>query len=68
MILLQSQNNLQSFIGQGVVEVGGVKFESLPQTIAWVNINLLSGSYHVFMDLNRLRDALASSHLSDKDL
>ena len=65
--LFSLQKKLQACIGQVVVELGGVKFESPPQTIAWVKSNLPSDSYHVFMDLNTLLDALRSSHLSDKD-
>ena len=49
------------------MEIGGVKFESLPQTIAWVQSNLPSNLYDVFMDINTSLDALGSSHLSDKD-
>ena len=65
--LFSLQKELQACIGQDVMEIGGVKFESLPQTITWVNSQLSSESYHVFMDMNTLLDALGSSHLSDKD-
>ena len=58
---------LQASIGQHMVEIRGVKFESLRQTTAWITSNLPSGSYHVFMDVITLLDALGSSHLSDKD-
>ena len=49
------------------MEIDVVKFESLPQMIDWVKSQLPSGSYHVFMDMNTLSDALGSSHLSDKE-
>ena len=65
--LLSLQKELRTCIGQDIVEIGGVKFESLPQTIAWVQSQVHSGSYHVSMDMNTLLDVLGSSHLSDKD-
>ena len=58
---------LQASIGQHMVDIRGVKFESLRQTTAWITSNLTSGSYHVFMNVNTLLDALGSSHLYDKD-
>ena len=50
-----------------MVKIGGVKFGSLRQNTSLITSNLSSGSYHVFMDVNTLLDALSSSHLSDKD-
>ena len=58
---------MQACLGHNTVDLGGVKFQSLSQTITWVSSNLPAGSYHVFMDLNTLLDALGSSHLADKD-
>ena len=58
---------LQASIGQHVVKIDGVKFESLHQTTAWITSNLPSFSYHVFMDVNTLLDAIGSSHLFEKD-
>ena len=53
------------------MEIGGVKVESLPQTITWGQSHLPSSSYHVFMDMNTLLYTLGSFylsfHLSDKD-
>ena len=65
---VQDHKYLQACLGYDYVDLGGVKFESLPQTIAWVSANLPSGSYYVFMDLKTLLDALGSFHLSDKDV
>ena len=50
-----------------MVDLGGVKFKSLPQTIAWVSVNSPSSSYRVFMNIHTLLDYLGSFHLSNKD-
>ena len=61
------QDNLQAYIGQDVVEIGGVTFESLRQTTAWVKVHLPSGAYFDFNNAITLLDALGSVHLSNKD-
>lgn len=65
--LFSLQKELQVCIGQDVVEIGGVNFKLLPQTITWVKSHLTSSSYHVFIGTNTLLYALGSSNLSDKD-
>ena len=50
-----------------MVNISGVKFESLRQTTSWIISNLSSVSHHVFMDVNTLLDALDSSRLFDKN-
>ena len=56
-----------SSIGQEVVVLGGVKFESLRQTTQWVRTNLPSGAHHLFHDTPTLLDAFDGSHLSTKE-
>ena len=41
--LFSLQKELQACIGQDVMEIGGVKFDSLPQKIDWVNRSFLWG-------------------------
>ena len=65
--LFSLKKELQVCIGQDVVEIGGVKFKFLPQTITWVQSHLTSSSYHVFIGTDTLLYALGSSNLSDKD-
>ena len=61
------QGILQAYIGQDVVEIGGVNFESLRETTAWVKVHLPLGTYFDFNDMITLLDALGSVHLSNKD-
>lgn len=63
-----SRQALQVSIGQYIVNIDGVKFESLLQTTYLVTSNLPSESYHIFMYVNNLLDAHGSSYLPDKDL
>ena len=65
--LSQDHRDFQACLGHDAVDLGGVKFEYLPQTIAWVTTNLPSGSYYVFIEINTLLDDLGPSCLSDKD-
>ena len=58
---------MQAYIGQLSVEIGGVRFESLPQTTTWVRSNLLSGAYFLFMDAPILLDMVTSSNMLDKE-
>ena len=58
---------MQACLGNNTVDLDGVKFQSLPQTITWISANHSSSSYHVCMDLNTLLYVLRSSHLSDED-
>ena len=44
-----------------------MKFESHLLTTFYITSKLPLGSYHVFIDVNILLDALGSSNLSDKD-
>ena len=62
-----SYSNLKSSIGQEVVSLGGVKFESLRQTTQWVRQHLPSGEYHLFQDPPTLLDSFSSSHLTTKE-
>ena len=61
--LITLHKELYACIGQDVVEIGGggIKFESLPQTINLIQTHNPSCSYHVFMDMNTLLDDLGSS-------
>ena len=65
--LSAKQDNLQACIGQDVVEIGGVNFESLRETTAWVKVHLPLGTYFDFNDVITLLDAPGSVHLSNKD-
>ena len=65
--LFQYHKDLHACLDHVTIDLGGVNFESLPQTIAWVKANHPSGSFYVFMNLNTLLHALGSSHLSDKN-
>ena len=61
------QREMQACIGQHSVEIGGIRFESLPQTTTWVRSHLLSGAYFLFMDVPILLDIVTSSNMSDKE-
>ena len=65
--IVERQKDMQACIGQLSVEIGGVRFESLPQTITWVRTNLLSGAYYLFLDAPILLDMVTSSNMSDKE-
>ena len=62
------QCKLQTSIGQEVVDIGKVKFESLPKTTAWIRSHLLSETYFVFHDSITLLDDLDTLYLSDRDV
>ena len=64
-LLSASHTSLKTCIGQHVVDIGGVKFESRLQTVAWVEKQLPSAAYFVFNDVIMVLDSLVSSHLSD---
>ena len=59
--------DLTSRIEQDTIGIGGVKFQSLSQTIAWVCSDLLSTDYFVFKDIMTLLDLIGISDLSDSD-
>ena len=59
------QDNVYACIGQDVVEIGGVTFESLRQTAEWVRFHLPSGAYFDFMEVIALLDALGGVYLSN---
>ena len=68
LVLIRSNlDDLSSRIGQEVIEIGGVQFQSLSQTIAWVRQELPSNAYFVFQDVMTLLDLLGTSNLSDND-
>ena len=54
-------------IGQEVVDLGGGKFESLPQTVSLVRRELISNAYYFFLDLILLLDFIGASNLPDND-
>ena len=49
------------------MEIGGVRFESLPKPTAWVGTHLLSGAEYLFLDAPILLDMVTSSNMSDKE-
>ena len=49
------------------MEIGGVRFESLPKPTAWVRTHLLSGAEYLFLDAPILLDMVTSSNMSDKE-
>ena len=59
--------NLIVSLGQKYVSIGGVRFESYDQTIAWIRVRLPSGAHDVFYDVVAHLDALNYSHLSVQD-
>ena len=65
--LVQAHKDLQTYRGHDTVDLDGVKFDLLLQTINWVSLNLPSSSYYVFLEINTFVDALGASHLCDKD-
>ena len=46
--LSQDHRDLQACLSHDMVDLGGVNFESLLRTIAWVTTNLPSGLYTTF--------------------
>ena len=66
-VLTIGHKELQLSIGQDMMIIESVKFESLPQSTAWFVANLSSRSYHVFTYMNTFLDVLDSSHMSDKE-
>ena len=50
------------------MEIGGVRFESLPQTTVWVRTELLSRVYYLFIDAPILLDMVTFSDMLDKEL
>ena len=63
--LTADHKNLQACIGNNVVDIGGVMFELVHQTTAWVTKFLPSAEYFTFNDVITLLDALGSIHLSN---
>ena len=59
--------NLTSRFGQDAIEIGGVQFQSLSQTIAWVRSDLPSNCYSVFQDIMTLLDLIGTSNFSHSD-
>ena len=59
--------NIQTYIGHDVVEIGGIIFEYIRQTTAWVVTHLPSPEYFIFNDVIIIFDALGSIHLSNRD-
>ena len=66
-LLSVSHTSLKACIGQHVVVIGGVKFESRLQTVAWVEKHLPSAAYFVFNDVITVLDSLVSYRLSNKE-
>ena len=66
-LLRSNLDDLSSRIGQEVIEIGGVQFQSLAQTIAWVRRELPSNAYFVFQDMMTLFDLLGTTNLSYND-
>ena len=58
---------LTSRIDQDTIEIGGVHFQSLAHTTAWVNNKLPSNDFFVFQDVVTLLDLIGISHLSNSD-
>ena len=54
-------------MGYEAVEIGGIQFQSLRQTIGWVRDELPSFAYFVFQDTVTLLDMIASTNRSDDD-
>ena len=50
-LVRSSVSDLTSRVGQDAIEIGGVHFQSLSQTIAWVRTSLPSNAYFVFRTL-----------------
>ena len=66
-LVRSSVSDLTSRVGQDAIEIGGVHFQSLSQTIAWVRTSLPSNAYFVFQDIMTLLDLIGTSNLSDND-
>ena len=62
-----SYSYLNSSIGQEVVILGCVKFESLRQTTQWAIEHLPSGEYHILQDSPTLLNSFSASHLSTQE-
>jgi len=55
---------LQASIGQDLVDIEGVEFKALSQVTVWIVNNLLSESYHVFMEIHTLLNMLGMTMTS----
>ena len=65
--LRDSHHELTTRMGNEAVEIGGIQFQSLHQTIAWVRDELPSFAYFVFQDTVTLLDMIGSTNRSDDD-
>ena len=65
--LTADHKNLQACISNNLVDIGGVMFDSVNQTTAWVSKYLPSAEYFTFNDVITLLDDLGSIHLSNRD-
>ena len=54
-------------IGQEMLDLGGEKFESLPQTVFWVRREPVFNSYYLFLDAISMLAFIEASNLSDND-
>ena len=67
LLLKSSVCDLTSIIGEDAIEIGGVYFQSLSQTIAWVRSRLPSNAYLVFQDVMTLFDLIGTSNLINNE-
>ena len=65
--LRESHHELTTRMGYEAVEIGGIQFQSLRQTIGWVRDELPSFAYFVFQDTVTLLDMIGSTNRSDGD-
>ena len=67
MLVKSSVSDLTSRVGQNAFEIGGVYFQSLFQTVAWVRKHLPSNAYFVFQDVMMLLDLVETYNLLDNE-
>ena len=67
-LIKRDVTDLSHRIGQEVVDLGGEKFESRPQTVLWVRRELVTNAYYLFLDPISPLDLIGSSNLLDNDV
>ena len=66
--LRESHHELTTRMGYEAVEIGGIQFQSLRQTIGWVRDELPSLAYFVFQDTVTLFAMIGSINRSDDNV
>ena len=67
LLIKREITDLSHRIGQEMLDLGCEKFESLPQTVFWVQREPVSNSYYLFLDAISMLAFIEASNLLDND-